>query len=141
MMIKRETIDTNLVKSADFLNEVIQRDFADSRVLAEDLRLTIYNVGQSQGLANFMSRVLEWSGFEVVGVDNYAGEMAGNCLVSYGQAAISTYGFKIIQKEFVDCQFQEDQEIDGTAVELYFGDSYSQMLNYPSYQEAVNATN
>jgi hypothetical protein len=135
MMIKQETIDTDLTKSADFLNEIIPRDFADSRLLTEDLRLTIYNVGQSQGLANFISRILEWSGFAVVGVDNYSGEMTANCLVSYGQAVGSTYGFKIIKKEFNDCQFQENQDLDEMGMELYFGDSYSQMLNYQSYNK------
>lgn len=132
MMVKREIINTDLSKSADFLKEIIPRDFADSRLLTEDLRLTIYNVGQSQGLANFLSRILEWSGFSVIGVDNYSGEVK-NCLVGYGQAADNTYGFKILQKEFADCQFQKNPDLEGMGVELYFGDSYSQMLNYPSY--------
>jgi hypothetical protein len=135
MMVKRETISDDLTGEVDFLNEIIQRDFADSRILADDLRLTVYNVGQSQGLANFMARILEWSGFEVVGVDNYAGEVADRCLVSYGNLAESTYGFKIIKSEFGNCRFQNNQELDGKGVELYFGDNYSQMLNYPSYNE------
>jgi len=134
MMVKRETIDTDLVKSVDFLNKIIPRDFADSRLLSEDLRLTIYNVGQSQGLADFISRILEWSGLTVIGVDNYTGEVVPSCLISYGQAVDRTYGFKIIKKEFSDCQFQKNQDLDGMGVELYFGDSYSQMLNYPSYK-------
>jgi hypothetical protein len=135
MMVKQETIDTDLTTEQDFLNEVIQRDFADSRLLGEDLRLTVYNVGQSQGLANFMARILEWSGFEVVGVDNYSGEINGNCSVGYGRATSGTYGMKILKKEFGDCQFSEDQDLDPMAVELYFGDSYSQMLNYQSYNQ------
>jgi hypothetical protein len=134
MMVKREVIDIVLTKEVDFLNEIIQRDFADSRLLTEDVRLTVYNVGQSQGLANFMARILEWSGFSVVGVDNYAGEVADSCLINYGEMVDNTYGFKIIKKEFSDCRFQKNQELDPTAVELYFGDSYSQMLNYPSYK-------
>jgi hypothetical protein len=135
MMVKQETINTNLTAEQDFLNEVIQRDFADSRLLGEDLRLTVYNVGQSQGLANFMARILEWSGFEVVGVDNYAGEIKDDCLVNYGQAAETSYGLKILKKEFGNCQFQKDEELDPMTVELYFGDSYSQMLNYQSYNQ------
>jgi hypothetical protein len=134
MMVKRETIDTDLMTETDLLNEVIQRDFADSRVLEEDLRLTVYNFSQSQGLANFMSRILEWSGFEVVGVDNYAGTFNDKCLISYGSKVEDSFGFKILQKEFSECRFENSQELDPLAVELYFGDSYSQMLNYPSYK-------
>jgi hypothetical protein len=132
MMVKQETISTDLKNQTDFLNEIIPRDFADSRLLTEDLRLSIYNVGQSQGLANFMSRILEWSGLTVVGVDNYGGEVT-DCLINYGGEVDGTYGFKIIKKEFGDCQFQKNQDLEGMGVEFYFGDGYSQMLNYPSY--------
>jgi len=133
MMVKTETISTDLTKETEILDKIVQRDFADSRLLGEDLRLTVYNVGQSQGLAGFMSRILEWSGFEVVGVDNYANQLEDSCLVDYGNMAENTYGFKIIKKEFSSCRFEKKSEMDPMAVELYFGDGYSQMLNYPSY--------
>ena len=136
MMVKQETIAMDLTKEIDFLSRIIQRDFADSRILSEDLRLTVYNVGQSQGLAGFMSRILEWCGFEVVGVDNYAGEIGDSCLVSYGERVEKTYSFRVIKGQFGGCRFQKNQELDGAAVELYFGESYSQMLNYPSYKQA-----
>lgn len=135
MMVKQEVINSDLASETDLLNQVIQRDFADSRILGEDLRLTVYNVSQSQGLAGFISRILEWNGFEVVGVDNYSGDFSDKCLVNYGEAVEKNYSFKVIQKEFSDCRFQESSELDPLALELYFGDSYSQMLNYPSYNK------
>lgn len=141
MMVKRETISADLKTETDLLNNIIPRDFADSRVLAEDLRLSVYNVGQSQGLANFITRALEWGGFEVVGVDNFTGVINNNCLVSYGNLAANTYGFRVIKEEFADCKFQEDSELEGIGVEIYFGDSYSQMLNYASYNQVDNIEN
>ena len=133
MMVKQEIIDTDLTKSADFLNSIIPRDFADSRLLTEDLRLSIYNVGQSQGLADFMSRILEWSGFAVIGVDNYNGEPTTGCLINFGQSVGGTYGFKVIRQMFSDCEFRENNDLDEMGVEFYFGDNYAKMLNYPSY--------
>ena len=141
MMTKRESIDSELVNATELLNEVIQRDFADSRILGEDLKIAIYNVGDSQGLAGFMSKILEWSGFFVMGVDNYAGDKATSCKISYGNLAGDTYGFEIIKEEFDDCRFEENQRLDGMGIEFYFGDSYSKMLNYSSYLEKVNGEN
>jgi hypothetical protein len=132
MMVKSETIKTNLATERDLFNEIIQRDFADSRLLREDLKLTIYNSGQSSGLANFMGRVLEWSGFTVVGIDNYS-EDVGKCKILYGEGVEGSYGFKIIKKEFGSCEYQQSQNVNEKEAELYFGDGYSQMLNYPSY--------
>jgi hypothetical protein len=132
MMVKSETIRTDLAKEMDVFDEIIQRDFADSRLLGEDLKLTIYNSGQSSGLANFMGRILQWGGFTVVGIDNYTGEL-DKCKIVYGGGVEGTYGFKIIKKEFGICEYQKSQNVNEKEVELYFGDNYSQMLNYPSY--------
>lgn len=132
MMVKRETIKTDLSTENDLLDEIIQRDFADNRLLREDLKLTVFNSGQSSGLAGFISKILEWSGFSVVGIDNYAGEV-DKCRVVYGEGVEATYGFKIIKKEFSSCEYQPSQDVNEKEMELYFGDNYSRMLNYPSY--------
>jgi hypothetical protein len=132
LMVKDETVNGDLIKESDFLNNVIQRDLADSRLLKEDLRLIVYNQGQSNGLAGFISRILEWSGFTVVGVENSGGDIDG-CQVNFGSKSSVTYGLNIIRKEFPECKFIESGDIGEMEVELYFGDKYSQMLNYQSY--------
>lgn len=132
LMIKEEVVNSDLADATDILNNLVQRDLADSRLLKEDLRLTVYNQGQSDGLAGFMSRILEWSGFTVVGIENSGGDV-DTCLVNYGSKADNTYGFEIVKKEFPECKYVEDKGIGEVEVELFFGDKFSQMLNYQSY--------
>ena len=134
IMIKKESVKEDLLKSNDFLNEIIPRDLADSRLLREDLRISIYNLGESDGLANFMSKILEWSGLTVVGIDNLP-ENVDNCLVSYGEETENTYGFKTLKNKFGICKFEKNMSLGKGEVELYFGDKYSQMLNYQSYKQ------
>lgn len=134
MMIKKETIKGDLLDQADNMGEIVQRDLADSRLLKEDLRITVYNQGQSSGLAGFVARALEWSGLTVVGVDNYDGKVEGDCWINFGSQIKGTIGLKIIKSEFDECRLSEDEKLNSNEVELYLSDGYSQMLNYASYK-------
>jgi hypothetical protein len=135
IMIKKESVKEDLIKSNDYLNEIIPRDLADSRLLREDLRISVYNLGQSDGLASFMSRILEWSGFTVVGIDNLP-ENVDICLISYGEETENTFGFKTLIDKFNMCKIEKNMSLGKGEMELYFGDKYSQMLNYQSYLQA-----
>lgn len=132
LMIKSEVVDKNLVDSIDKLDEIVQRDFSDSRLLSEDIRLAIYNLGQSNGMAGFVSRILEWSGFTVVGVENLS-DNVGLCRINYGDKVEGSYTLAVIKKMFGECKLSKDNEIGETEMELYFGDKFSQMLNYQGY--------
>lgn len=132
MMSKREVLTENYKTDEGKMEEIMERDFADNRLLNEDLKLTIYNSSQSSGLANFMSKILEKAGFTVVGVDNYTGTVEG-CKIMYGKGFNGTYGEKVLRREFNTCVFEENGSVNEKEVELYFEDSFSQMLNYPSY--------
>lgn len=133
MMIRSETINDDLTKSEDHLNEVVQRDFADSRLLREELRISIYNVGQMKGIANFMARNLEWAGLTVVGIDNYQSDDIEQCLVEYGSAVNKGFGYKVLQKVLPDCNWKVSDKLGKMEVEVYFGDGYAQMINYQGY--------
>lgn len=132
MMIKKENIKSDLTKSNEVLSEIIPRDLADSRLLREDLRITVYNSGQSDGLASFMSRILEWCGFTVVGIDNLSLNVE-KCNMSFGENVEGTYGYDILKTQFNNCNIEKNVDLGKGEVELYFGDNYSQMLNYQSY--------
>ena len=132
MMTKTEEITAGLYSDKEKLDEIIQRDMADSKLLKEDLKLSVYNSSQNSGLAGFLGRVLELSGFTVIGVDNYSGEVS-NCRILYGDKVEGTYGDGILRKLFKECEYEKDVNVNENEVELYFGDKFSQMLNYPSY--------
>jgi len=125
LMVKREV-------AGDNLGEVVQRDLADSRLLRDDLRLTVYNLSQANGLGKFMARVLEWGGLTVVGVETSQQKIEGDCQISFGAGTVG-YASELLKSKFPKCQFQNNESLGGGEAELYFGEGFFKMLNYDTY--------
>jgi hypothetical protein len=134
-MINRSEVISgdNREKLEEYLNESGQRDFADSRMLREDLRISIYNTSLVGGMANFVAKNLELSGLTVVGIDNFEGGVE-KCKLVYGNKADVSYGFEVMKRQFADCQEEKNEKLGENEVELYLGDGFAQMLNYESYK-------
>lgn len=131
MLLKEEKIDSNLDQNELFLSEIMVRDFSESKLNNEDLRLSIFNNTSESGLANFMTKRLEWSGFSVVSADNND-EKIDKCLILYGDKVDLSYGWKMINQIF-NCDKKYNQVLNENEVELYFGDNFASMIKYPSY--------
>ncbi len=132
IMVKEISVEGTLDEKNSILSQVAERDLSDSRVINDDLRLTLFNEGQSSGLATYISQILEWSGFNVVGVENAPPSNDG-CLISYGPKSEIAYGFGLLKRYFSECQWAMNKDLQDKEIELYFGDKYSQMINYASY--------
>ena len=131
MLLKEEKIDGSLGENELFLSEIMVRDFSESKLNNEELRLSIFNNTSESGLASFMTKRLEWSGFSVVSADNNE-EKIDKCLIVYGDKVDLNYGWKMINKIF-DCDKRYDQTLNENELELYFGDSLASMIKYSSY--------
>jgi len=131
MFLKREQINGSLSENEVFLSEIMVRDFSESRLNNEELRLSIFNNTSESGLATFMTKRLEWSGFSVVSTDNNE-EKIDKCLMIYGDKVEENYGWKMINKIF-DCDKKYDQTLNENEMELYFGDNLASMIKYSSY--------
>ena len=131
MFLKKEQVNGSLSENEVFLNEIMMRDFSESRLNNEELRLSIFNNTSESGLANFMTKRLEWSGFSVVSTDNNE-EKIDKCLMIYGDKVEDNYGWKMINKIF-DCDKKYDQTLNENELELYFGDNLASMIKYSSY--------
>ena len=127
------TIKGDLIEATETLGEVIQRDFADNRLLREDLRITVYNNSQISGVASVIARNLEWAGMTVVGVENYSEQITG-CKITYGENADNSIGLKYLRNTFSECVVENDVKLGKMEVELYVGEEYARMLNYESYK-------
>ncbi len=139
LMIKKETVATSLFRSKELLDEILPRDFADGRILREDVRLSIYNGGQSNGLASFVANFLERSGVTILGVDTDDNvNKTKVCQINFGPETILTNTGKLIKQNFSQCGLNNDNSLNRGEIELYFGDNYSSMINYPSYINFVN---
>jgi hypothetical protein len=131
MLFKQEKINESLGENELFLDEIMVRDFSESRLNNEELRLSIFNNTNESGLADFMAKRLSWSGFSVVSIDNNSEEV-DRCLIIYGNKADLNYGWKIINRIF-DCDKKKDETFNDNELQLYFGDNLALMINYSEY--------
>ncbi|MDD4135507.1 MAG: LytR C-terminal domain-containing protein [Candidatus Shapirobacteria bacterium] len=131
MLLKEERIDSSLDQNELYLSEIMVRDFSESRLNNEDLRLSIFNNTNESGLANFIAKRLEWSGFSVVSADNNEAKI-DRCLIVYGDKVDLSYGWKMIN-QVLNCDKKYNQSLNENEVELYFGDNFASMIQYPSY--------
>lgn len=130
LIYKKEIIKNNLSEDNWLLDEVMARDFADSRLTNDELRLSIINATNEGKLANFIAKRLEWFGFSVVSVDNSETKVEG-CLILFGPKSEESLGFEKLN--FFGCEKRADSDLNENEVELYFGDKYTQMLKYSTY--------
>lgn len=131
MLLKKEKISEKLIESELFLDEIMVRDFSESKLNNEELRLSIFNNTSEPGLAGFMTKRLEWSGFSVVSTDNNS-ENINKCLIIYGNKTDLNFGWKMINKIF-DCDKKFDETLNENELELYFGDNFAKMIKYSTY--------
>jgi hypothetical protein len=131
MLLKQEKIDGTLGENELFLDEIMVRDFSESRINNEELRLSIFNNTNESGLASFMAKRFEWSGFSVVSTDNN-NEKVDKCLIVYGNKTDLNYGWIMVNKIF-DCDKKKDETLNENELELYFGDNLASVIKYSSY--------
>jgi len=133
-LTKEELVKKDIDLSDDFLDEVMVRDFAQTKVIGEDLKLSIINTTEVGGLANFMTKRFERLGFSVILVGNDFGEVKKGCQILYGQETSGTYSLSLITK-LINCEAKEDAGLNGNEVEIYFDDYFLGVIEYPSYNK------
>lgn len=134
MLFKEETLNRDIKEEENLLDELMIRDFAETKVVKEDLKLSVFNLTNISGLANFMARRLEWMGFSVVSVETLVDDYnIDTCLVKYKLDSKKSFGWKMIDQIINNCQKEYDDNLNNNEVEFYFGDNFSSMIKYPSY--------
>ena len=133
-LTKEEIVKNDINISEDFLDEVMIRDFAETKIIEEDLKLSIINTTDVGGLANFMTKRFERLGFSVVSVGNNIGGGEKACKILYGKQVFNTYSLSII-KEILNCQTKEDLGLNSNEIEIHFDDYFSSVIKYPSYNK------
>jgi len=133
MLIKEETINKDMATQDDFLSEIMVRDFAETNLVNEELKLSVFNLSEVNGLASFMSKRLEWMGFSVVSIENITDDNIKKCLVNFGPKVRESNSWNYINELF-DCDKKYDANLNDFEVEFYFDDNFSSVIKYPSYK-------
>lgn len=133
-LIKDEMIKKDIDLSDDFLDEIMVRDFAESRIINEDLKLSIINMTEIGGLANFMTKRFERLGFSVISIGNDYNKDKNGCYIFYGQNAANTYSLALLKK-IINCEAKENMDVNTNEIEIYLDVQFSSMIEYPSYNK------
>jgi hypothetical protein len=133
MIVKEEKINSNLEENGELLDEIMPRDFAENKILSEDLRLSVFNATSLSGLANFVGNRLEWCGFTVISAENTS-DFNEKCLLVGSQKAGVKIGWKKLGEIFNECKIEYSDKLYEDEAELYFGDSFVSMVKYSSYK-------
>jgi len=131
MILKEEVIKKDIREERDLLDEVMVRDFSESKLANEDIRLSVINTTNIDGLADFMASSLERLGFSVISVGG--GTNSDGCQMVYGNKVKETFSWKML-KEVIDCPEKEDLSLNEGEVELYFDEKFASVIKYPSYK-------
>lgn len=114
------------------LDTIMLRDFADSEIMNENIRLSVINTTDESGLAGFLASRLEWSGMTVMEVNNDLEPIESCQLVTGSEEERREDGWRLLIDN-LNCETGEDGSLGNGEVELYLGQGYAEMLKYPSY--------
>lgn len=133
VLIKEEVFKGELKDQFNLFDEIMIRDFSETNLVKEDLLLSVFNTSNINGLAGFVSRRLEWLGFSVMAIENLIDDEVDNCLIRYGSRVDKSLGWKEIKNLFEFCDKEYNPNLNQGEIEFYFGDQFSSMIKYPSY--------
>ncbi len=136
LISKSEVLEKDSDVQVDWLNEVMLRDFSESKILKEDLKLSVVNISKENGLAGFITDNLERLGFSVVWVSTGENEEVDGCAVLYGGEVEETYSWSLLKRFFADeCKMINDSSLNSGEVEFYFDDKFAEVIKYPTYKK------
>lgn len=134
MLLKEEVLNKDVKEEENLLDEIMVRDLAETKIVKEDLKLSVFNLTNISGLANFMARRLEWMGFSVISTETLVDDYdIDNCLIKYKLETKKSLGWKMITDSLNKCKKEYDKNLNDGEIELYFGNSFSSVIKYPSY--------
>lgn len=135
LITKNEVLNKDSDVDSDWLDKIMLRDFSESKVFDEDLKISVINVSEENGLAGFVTKGLERMGFSVVSVTSEENtEMADGCVVLYGEEVEEKYSWVLLKRLF-NCNQVKEPSLNSGEVELYFDDKFASMIQYPSYKK------
>lgn len=131
-LFKEENINSDLKNNLEKFEEILPRDFADSKLLNGEIKMSVYNASNEDGLGSFVADRLNWMGFNVVEVENSS--QRNDCiLMSKDTKNQLTKSYVELLSSLFNCsQTSNNSLLDGEVI-LYLGQNYASMLKYNNY--------
>lgn len=131
---KTEKMEGDVDKNEVFLDKIMARDFSETKVVNDDLKLSVINLSEADGLANFVTKRLERAGFSVISVSSNEGEKLDRCKIVYSDGVKKTFSWRILQSVF-NCMGVEDSSLNEGEVEVYLDENFAEVIKYSNYKK------
>ena len=132
---KTEKIDGDIDTNEIFLDKIMLRDFSETKIVNDDLKLSVINLSNMDGLANFISERLERAGFSVISVDGNDDEISENCRLLYADGVEKSFSWLVLGDIFEKCEVKNDSSLNEGEVEIYLNEKFAEMIKYPTYKK------
>lgn len=133
-LYKTETINRSFDLEKDILDEVLPRDFADSKLQGGEIKVTVVNGTEENGLGAFVADRLSWMGFNVVSVESEGKKIACEIMVKTGANDLTKKSADILAKMY-KCSQVSNTTLLSDEIILYLGQDFASMIKYSSYKK------
>lgn len=134
LLNKNEDLVGDIDENEIYLDQIMLRDFAETKVVEAEVKLSVINTSLANGLAGFITKRLERLGFSVVSVSTEERKEEAECKILYGKKVAESYPLTVLTEMF-DCQVTKEESLNENEIEIYLTDSFSTMIDYPSYKQ------
>lgn len=133
-LYKIENINRSLAMEKENLDEILPRDFADSELQGGEVKISLMNASDENGLGAFVADRLNWMGFNVVSVGSEAKKDGCEIMVKTSPNAL-TKKYTDLLAEMYKCSQLSNASLLPDEVVLYLGENYASMIKYSNYKK------
>lgn len=133
-LYKTEIVNRSLEIEKEKLDEILPRDFADSELTGGEVRISVVNATEENGLGSFVADRLNWMGFNVVSVESEAKKADCEIMVKTTVNALTKKYTDLLAQMYKCSQISNASLLPDEAV-LYLGQNYASMIKYSNYKK------
>lgn len=131
-LYKTESVNRSLEQEKEGLDEILPRDFADNQLQSGEIKITVVNSAEENGLGSFIADRLNWMGFNVVSVESEGKKTSCEIMVKSTANSLTKKYVDLLAKMYKCSQVSSTTLLPDEAI-LYLGQDYASMIKYSSY--------
>ena len=119
------------ITSMETLGLILARDYADTDVLAKDVRISVVNSSGVNGVADWLSKRLTWAGMTVV--ETMTGEGQKGCTIRTAPDKEARQISSLLGDYLLECKEEISDQLGSGQIEIIIGEDWVKMLQYANY--------
>lgn len=131
-LYKTDNLTRSMEMEKEKLDEVLPRDFAESELLGQEIKIMVINDTEENGLGSFVADRLNWMGFSVTEVRSELPKKECEIMLRVGSVGVIKKYTELLAKEFACSLVSNATLLENEAV-IYLGQSFASMIKYNNY--------